>query len=75
MLYKLFLARHCTLKNLIPGNSYVTCNSIDQIESTILHVCLDETDLETVATSGAGMKTELDSSLLSRSLLTGNGQR
>ena len=22
MVYKLFLARHCTLKNLIPGNSY-----------------------------------------------------
>ena len=53
----------------------VTCNSIDQIESAILHVCLDETDLERVTQKDFGMKSELDPSLLSRSLLTGNGQR
>ena len=52
----------------------VTCSSIDQIESAILHVCLDETDLE-VTTEDCKMETELDPSLLSRSLLTGNGQR
>ena len=53
----------------------VTCNSIDQIESAILHVCLDETDLERVSQKDYGMKSELDPSLFSRSLLTGNGQR
>ena len=52
----------------------VTCNSIDQIESAILHVCLDDTDLEVTARD-FGTKSELDPSLLSRSLLTGNGQR